>query len=295
VKGLTLGQRESAYGLALVSPQIAGFLIFVAGPILFVAWIALHDWDIIRGTIEFAGTANFERIAGDTNFPTVAGASLMFAAGLVAFTVIIGLSLALAVNTATIGAGLFRTVYFVPVVISIVAWAIVWRLLLQDDGAVNGLLALLGLEGPNWLREAGSALAMIILVDGLKGVGLAMVIFLAALQGIPRDLEDAARADGAGRYAVFRNVTLPLITPFLFLVIILSLVSSVKSFALIFLLTRGGPGYSTTILANYIYEQGFQRFDMGYASALAVLLFVSVAAITAANFALRRRWVVYEE
>jgi multiple sugar transport system permease protein len=182
-----------------------------------------------------------------------------------------------------------------PVVVSLVAWVIVWRFLLQSDGGINAILQLVaGVEGPNWLREPEWALAMVVLVQLLKNAGLAMVLFLAALQGIPTTLQDAARVDGAGRVAEFRNITLPLITPFIYLVSILAVIAALKSFSLIFLMTRGGPGSATTVLAYYIYKQAFEFYRMGYASALAAVLFALVLGLTVAQFLTRKRWVYSE-
>jgi multiple sugar transport system permease protein len=136
---------------------------------------------------------------------------------------------------------------------------------------------------------------MVVIVQVLKTAGLSMVIFLAALQGIPKEVTEAARVDGAGGFTLFRRITMPLISPFIFLVVVLSLINSIKSFALIQLLTEGGPGHATSVLSYYIYDQGFLRYEMGYASSIAVILFIVVLSLTAAQFAVRKRWVYSEE
>lgn len=292
---LTYWQRDSLEGIAFVSPQLVGFLLFVVGPVLAIGWFALHEWNIIYGTFEFVGTANFEAMLRDPSLPTVVGASILFAAGYVPLNVCLGLLAALAVSKASHAAGAMRTIYFIPVVVSAVAWALVWRFMLQDEGAVNGFLGMVGIDGPNWLRDSGWAIGMVVFVQVLKDIGFSMVIFLAALQGIPPEYEEAARIDGASSRRVIWHVTLPLITPFIFLIVVLSIISSIKSFALIFLLTRGGPGYDTTTIPFYIYQKAFQEFDMGYASALAVILFAVVMVLTAGQFAMRKRWVFNEE
>ncbi len=292
---LTYWQRDAVEGIAFVSPQLLGFLLFVVGPVLSIGWFALHDWNVIFGTFEFVGTDNFAAMLDDRSLPTVIVASVLFAVGYVPLNVCLGLFAALAVSKAPHAAGAMRTVYFVPVVVSAVAWALVWRFMLQDEGTVNGFLSVFGIQGPNWLRDPGWAIGMVVVVQVLKDIGFSMVIFLAALQGIPPEFEEAARIDGANGRKVFRYVTLPLLTPFVFLSIVLSVISSIKSFALIFLLTRGGPGYDTTTIPFYIYQQGFQNFDMGYASSLAVVLFLIVMILTAGQFAMRKRWVFYEE
>jgi multiple sugar transport system permease protein len=292
---LTYWQRDALEGVAFVSPQLAGFLLFVVGPVIAIGWFSLHDWNIIYDTFDFVGTENFEAMFRDQNLPTVVGASVIFAAGYVPLSVCLGLVVALALSKVAHAAGPMRTLYFVPVVVSAVAWALVWRFMLQDEGAVNGFLGAFGINGPNWLRDPGWAIGMVILVQVLKDVGFSMVIFLAALQGVSPEYEEAAHIDGANGRQVIWHVTLPLLTPFIFLVIVLSIISSIKSFALIFLLTRGGPGYDTTTIPFYVYQKAFQEFDMGYASALAVVLFVVVMILTAGQFAVRKRWVFYED
>lgn len=288
-------QRDSLTGLAFVSPQVLGFGIFVVGPILAIAWFALHDWNVIYGTFDFVGVGNFEAMLKDRNLPTVVMASVLFAVGYVPLNVAFGLLLAFAIHKVAHAGGFLRTIWFIPVAVSIVAWAIVWRMMLQDNGVINGALAVLGIDGPNWLRDDGWSIATVIGVQVLKDLGFSMVIFLAALQNIPLELEDAARIDGANGRQVFRRITVPLVTPFIFLVMILSIITSIKSFALIFLLTRGGPGYDTTTIPFYTYQKAFQEFDMGYASALAVILFLVVMLLTGGQFAVRKRWVFSEE
>jgi multiple sugar transport system permease protein len=292
--GLTYWRRDAASGYAFIAPQAFGFGLFVLLPILIVGWYSLHEWNLINGNFDFIGSGNYGRLLSDPEIGPVALASTLFALGYVPLNVFLGLGAALAVNRATLAVGLFRTMYFAPVVVSLVAWAIVWRFLLQNDGALNGFLLMVGVDGPNWLREPLWAMAMVVVVQVLKTAGLSMVIFLAALQAVPRELEEAALVDGASGGQVVRRITLPLITPFIFLVVILSIITSLKSFALIYLLTRGGPGNATSVLAYYIYETGFQRFDMGYASAIAVVLFGVVLVLTAGQFLIRKRWVFDE-
>lgn len=292
---LNYRQRDRLSGYGFVAPQVIGFLIFVAGPILAVMWFSLNDWNLIVAELDFIGLGNYQAILQDREIGNVALNSVVFAAAYVPLNVGLGLLLAVAANRATRLVGVLRTMYFAPVVVSLVAWTIVFKFILQDRGVLNGALQIAGVDGPNWLREPAPALAMVIIVQVLKTAGLSMVIFLAALQGIPREVTEAARVDGATGWSLFRRITVPLISPFIFLTIVLSVINSIKSFALIQLLTEGGPGHATTVLAYYIYNQGFQRFEMGYASAVAVVLFVIVLGLTGAQFRLRQRWVYSEE
>lgn len=288
-------RRESLTGLLFVAPQLLGYIVFVAGPTAAVFWFSLYDWNIVRGTLQFIGFDNYATLLDSPEVAHVARITVLFGVGFVPLTVIGGLAIALAVNTRSRVALLLRSFYFLPVVISLAAWALVWQLMLQPDGPVNALLKLtLGAPAINWLRDPTIALVSLVVVQILKALGYSMVLFLAALQTVPSDLREAARVDGAGDRSVFRSITLPLIAPFTFMVTILLTISSFKSFALVFLMTGGGPGSSTTVMSYYIYQQGLQLFEMGYASALAVVLFGAVLVLTVFQFAIRRRW-VYEE
>jgi multiple sugar transport system permease protein len=291
---LTPARRDALAGYGLVAPQVGGFSLFVLGPILAVFWFSLHDFRLVFGTFTFSGAANYAKLLSDPQVETVARNTLLFTVGYVPLNVALGLAFALLANRTLRGVGVFRTLFFMPVVVSVVAWVIIWRFLLQADGGVNAVLQLVGVDGPNWLREPGWAMASVIVVQVLKNAGLAMVLFLAALQGIPTTLQDAVRVDGAGRWSELRHLTLPLITPYVYLAIVHAVIVALKSFGLIFLLTRGGPGISTAVLAYYIYKQAFEFYTMGYASALAVVLFLLVLLLTIAQYLTRRRWVYGE-
>jgi multiple sugar transport system permease protein len=288
-------QRDALTGYGLIAPQVLGFLVFIAGPIIAVFWFSLHDWHLVQRNFDFRGLGNYTDTLRDPLMGSVVRNSLIFVLGYVPLNVGLGLVMALAVNRAIRGIALFRTLYFMPVVVSLVAWTIVWRMILNNEGALNGYLATLGIDGPNWLREDDLAMLSVIVIQILKNAGLSMVLFLAALQGIPQDLTDAARVDGADGRKVLRHITIPLITPFIFLATVLAVITALKSFSLIFLTTGGGPGEATTVLAYYIYEVAFATFEMGYASALAVLLFLCILLLTVVQFRVRKRWVVYED
>lgn len=289
---LSMRRREALSGVIFVAPQVLGFGAFVAGPIVAVLWFSLYDWNIILGTLDFVGLDNYGRLIATEEVAHVARITLLFGAGFVPLTVIGGLAIALAVNRRTRLSMLLRSFYFLPVVISLAAWALVWQLMLQPKGPINGALELaLNAPAVSWLRDPTIALIALIAAQILKALGYSMVLFLAALQTVPNDLREAARVDGADDRGVFRSITLPLIAPFTFMVTILLTISSFKSFALIFLMTGGGPGLSTTIMSLYIYRQGLQLFEMGYASALAVVLFAAVLVLTVLQFLIRRRWV----
>jgi multiple sugar transport system permease protein len=290
----TIERRDGVVGLCFVAPQLAGIVTFVLIPLCLVFWYSLHEWNVLANTFTFKGAANYEKLLSDPTLPEVLGATALFSAGLVVLNMSLALLLAVLVNQKLKGIVVFRTLFFSPVVVSLVAWTIVWGFLLQANGTINGFLGLLGITGPNWLRLPSTAMVSVVVVQVFKNVGLNMVLFLAALQGVPNELYEAARVDGASRFKQFRRITLPLISPTILLTSIITVVGSLQVFAQIAVLTQGGPGVSTTVLVYYLYQQAFQFHLFGYGSTLAILLFVIVLTLTIVQWQLRRRLVFYE-
>ena len=290
----TMERRDTLAGYLFVAPQLLGSLVFVLVPLALVLWYSLHEWNVLAGSFEFTRSKNYQQLLEDPVLPEVLRATAFFSVGLVMMNLSIALLLAMLLNQKLRGTVVFRTLFFSPVVVSLVAWTIVWGFLLQKDGGINGVLALLGVEGPNWLREGTTAMISVIVVQVFKNVGLNMVLFLAALQNVPNEIYEAARIDGANRWIQFRSITLPLISPTLLLTSILTIVGSLQVFAQIAVLTQGGPGTSTTVLVYYLYQQAFQFHFFGYGSTLAVVLFAIVATLTVLQWQMRKRWVFHE-
>lgn len=290
----TMERRDAAAGYLFIAPQVIGIVTFVLIPLGLVFWYSLHEWNVLANTFNFRGTANYEQLLRDPSLPGVLRTSAVFSAGLVVLNLSLALLLAVLLDQKLKGIVVFRTLFFSPVVVSLVAWTIVWRLLLQNNGGINGMLAMVGIAGPNWLRLPETAMISVIVVQVFKNVGLNMVLFLAALQGVPKELYEAARVDGASRFKQFRRITLPLISPTILLTSIITIVGSLQVFAQIAVLTQGGPGTSTTVLVYYLYQQAFQFHFFGYGSTLSILLFVIVAVLTFAQWQLRKRVVFYE-
>ena len=290
----TIARRDSAAGLLFAAPQLAGTLVFVLVPLVLVFWYSLHEWNVLANTFNYTGARNYELLFADPSLPAVLLASALFSGGLVVLNMGLALLLAVLLNQKLACIAVFRTLFFSPVVVSLVAWTIVWGFLLQHNGGINGTLRLLGIEGPNWLRTPATAMLSVIVVQVFKNVGLNMVLFLAALQGVPRELYEAARIDGATRWRQFRRITLPLISPTILLTSIITIVGSLQVFAQIAVLTQGGPGVSTTVLVYYLYQQTFQFHRFGYGSTLAILLFAIVALLTLAQWQMRKRFVFHE-
>ena len=287
-------RRDAAWGYAFVAPAIAGSLLFVIGPLVAVIWFSLHDWNLLANTFVFSGAENYERMLADPALAQSLVASAWFSIGVTALNIALALFLAVMLNQRLPGTTFFRVAFFAPVVVSLVAWTIVWSFLLQSNGGINSLLAVIGIDGPNWLRGSATAMIAAVIVQVFKNVGLNMILFLAALQGVPEEIQEAARLDGAGALRRFRSITIPMISPTLLLVSIITIVGSLETFALIDVLTKGGPGNSTTVLVYYLYRQAFEFNQFGYASAIAVLLFVIVLVLTLIQWQTRKRWIHYE-
>jgi multiple sugar transport system permease protein len=290
---LRRAQREALMGVLFAAPFALGMLLVVILPLLGVIGISLTQWSLIDAP-RWVGLHNYTRLAADAAFLRSAGVTAAFTAGIMVLNISAALALAMLLNVRLRGIGLFRTIVFSPVVMPIVVWALVWKFLLQPDGALNTWLSRLGAGDVNLLFTPSTALWTVVVIEVIKSVGLNAVIFLSALQGVPPELHEAARLDGAGPWQVFRRITLPLISPTFFLVFIVTLIGALKLFTPVYVLTGGGPADATTTLIVYMFKQGFQFFEFGYASAVATVLFVIVLALTVAQWSLRRRLVFYE-
>jgi multiple sugar transport system permease protein len=288
---LSLRHREALEAWLFVSPILTGFLIFFVGPLIAVVIYSTTEWNLLSQQASFVGLKNYtDALTQNPDFWHVIRNSLVFAAGLVPLNMALALGLALALSRPFFGVVFFRTIFFAPVVTSAVAWAIVWKFLLQgENGFVNQMLAVIGIAGPNWLRDPDWAMVAVIVTRVIKMVGLNMILYIAALQSVPRDYEEAAVLEGASRWQIFRTITWPLLAPTTLVIMVITMIGSFKVFDHIYLMTNGGPENGTLVLAFYIYQQGFKFFNTGYASALAMIMFVIVLALTLLQLALRRK------
>jgi len=288
---LSLKYREMLEAWLFISPTLIGFLIFFLGPLIAIVYYSMTEWNLLTQQATFVGLDNFhDALFVNPNFWHVVRNSVIFALGLVPLNMALALTLALALSRPFFGVVFFRTVFFAPVITSAIAWAIVWKFLLQGEaGAVNQMLAWVGIDGPNWLREPNWAMAAVIVTRVIKMVGLNMILYIAALQAIPRDYEEAARLEGASRWQIFRMIIWPLLAPTTLVIMVITTIGSFKVFDHIYQMTGGGPENGTLVLAYYIYQQGFEFFDVGYASALAMIMFVIVMVLTVVQVTVRRR------
>lgn len=288
---LSRERRDSALGLAMIAVPVATAVIFGVAPLISIAWYSLHDWAPLTGEFTFSGIDNYVALAGSPTFRSSLLVTGLFVVGVVVTETVVALMLALLINRRIPAIGAFRAAYFAPVVIAYAAWAIVWDYLLASNGAVNTLLGSIGIEGPDWLHEPGSALGSMIIIVLFKGVGQNMILFLAALQAIPHELHEAAQVDGAKPFRRFRSITFPLLSPTVMMVLILTTVGALNVFVPVQMLTQGGPGNSTNVLSYYLYKVAFVQQEFGMGSAIGIVLFAIVLALTLLQWSLRKRWV----
>ena len=289
-------RREAIIGWAFVTPQMAGFIIFVLLPLFSVFMYGMQEKNLLFGTSTFTGLENFSKLFKDPLFVKSLVNTLIFSAGVVPLNLIFSLMLALYLGGGKTGTKFVRGIIFLPVVTSGVAWAIVWRYLLQGGtaGPVNWFLSQIGIEGPNWLFEKGWAMASVIVTRVMKNLGMNVLIFMGAVLNMPDDVIEAARIDGAKGWSLFSKIKLPLLMPTVMMVTIVTVIGSMRVFDTIKLMTDGGPEGSTMVMVYYIYHQAFRMFETGYASAIAVVLFGIVLILTILQWASRKRVSYYE-
>jgi multiple sugar transport system permease protein len=291
----TATRREAAWGWAFVSPWIVGFVLFTAIPMAMAFYFSLTDFDLRRpDEVRFVGLANYEQMLRDPNVSQSLGITLRFAALTIPPTIALSVALAMLLNSPRlVGRRTFRTLFYMPTQIPLVASTLIWiGVLNEETGWVNGILALVGIHGPDWLNDPFWVLPSLGIV-GLWGIGAMMLIALAGLQGIPSELYDAARVDGAGPWTTLRRITLPLLTPVLFYNLLISLVGVSQYFIQAYVLTNGQPDDSTLFYNVNLYREAFSFNQLGYASALAWVLFLIVLALAVVLFWSSTRWVYY--
>ena len=294
----SLRRKEALTGYAFVLPQLIGFTFFVLIPLVNVFIYSFHNKNMLFGTNIFIGFDNFTKLfTNDSLFWMTLKNTFVFSVMLVPLNLVLALLLALYLGAGGFGTRFTRTVIFLPVVTSGVAWAIVWKYLLQSGtaGPVNYFLSLAGIPGPNWLTDKGWAMISVVINRVLKNLGTNVLIFYGAVMNMPQDVIEAARIDGAGSWVLLRKIKLPLLMPTILMVSIVTMIGSMRVFDTIRLMTDGGPEGSTMVLVYYIYHQAFKMFNTGYASAIAVVLFIIVLILTIIQWALRKKVSHYED
>jgi multiple sugar transport system permease protein/alpha-1,4-digalacturonate transport system permease protein len=282
--------RTYLIGWSFILPNLIGFGVLTLYPVLTLFYISFTNWDIF-GTAHWIGIANYQRLVSDNQFHTALLNTLYYCAITIPLTLVTSLSLALLLNTKLRGVMFFRTAAFFPYITSIVAIAVVWNLLFSPQyGPVNEVLRALGIaHPPGWLTSDDWAMPAVAIISTWRDMGYYMVLFLAGLQAVPRELHEAARVDGANAFQRFVSVTVPMLRPTTFFVIVILTINSFKVFDLILVMTQGGPGTSTLVLSQFIYRVGFTEYHFGYASAASVVLFLLAIVTTIVQFAVNRR------
>jgi multiple sugar transport system permease protein len=268
--------EERLVGYGFLVPDVLGLLVFVALPIVGALYVSLHDWNGL-GPLQFVGLDNYRTLMTDGAFIDSLRITVTYVVAFVPSMFVGALGLALLVNQRLRPIAFFRASYFVPVMLSLVVASVIWSFIFDEHtGALNQILAIVGLHGPSWLGSTRWALVSVVIVALWQGVGYNMIIFLAGLQDIPRDFYEAASIDGAGAWSRFWRITLPLLRPSSTFVLVTTFISSFQVFDPVYVLTTGGPANATSATVFYIYENAFKFLRIGYASAMAMVLFLIV-------------------
>ncbi|OXS53577.1 ABC transporter permease [Cohnella sp. CIP 111063] len=289
-------RRGLWYGLLFTAPAILGFIIFTLGPMIASLALSLTDYNVFKEQTSFIGFDNYTRLFSgeDDLFYKSLGVTFYFVALRVPAVIIISFAVALLLNMNVKGRAMFRTIIYLPSIVPAVASAMIWMWLMNPDlGLLNSLLGWFNLPGSNWLYAEGSVIPSVVLTT-LWGIGSTVIIFLAGLSGIPHSYYEAIDVDGGGWYSKLRHITIPMVTPTLFFNTIMTIIGSFQVFNEAYILTQGGPNNRSLFYVFYLWRSGFRDTEMGYASALAWILFIIIMAFTYIVFKTSKSWVHYE-
>ncbi len=274
-------KRDALAGWMFLSPTLLIFSVFTVFPVLFSFYLSFHTWNMFSAQQSFVGLDNYGTILRTPEFWMVLKNTFVYTVGTVPLNMALALGTAYLLNKKIAGKRFLRTAFFAPVVMSSIAAAVIWRWVYEPNfGLLNYCLGLVGIPAVNWLNDPTAAMFALIVMGVWKTFGVNMVLFSAGLQGIPEHYYEAAEMDGAGRMRKFWNITLPLLSPTTFFILVMSVIGSFQVFDTVYVLTSGGPLGTTKVLVFYLYEHAFKYFDMGYASAVAYLLFAIVFILT---------------
>lgn len=290
-KSMSLKTRETVAGYLFLVPNILGFIGFSLVPVITAFGLSLTNWDGMQET-KFIGLKNFIDLFKHESFRIALKNTFVYAITFVPLTLLVALAVAVLLNQKLKAVKVYRALFFMPYISSAVAVSYVWAALLNPtSGPINMLLKDIGIANPPmWLTSTQWAMITVVIISVWKNFGYYSIIYLASLQGVPKHLEEAAMIDGANRWQVFRNITIPALAPVTFFCLIMAAISSFKVFDQVYVLTEGGPGRSTTTLVQYIYTNSFQNYRMGYGAAAAVVLFVIIFAVTLIQYRGQRKW-----
>jgi multiple sugar transport system permease protein len=299
---MKLNLREHLEGYLFISPWILGMVLFALGPILASFGLAFTRWNLFTEP-EYVGWANFQKLAHDPLFYKSVFNTIYYTVFAVPLGLVLALGLAMLVNHRLRGVNFFRTAFFLPNVVAGIAMLLLWKWLFDPNfGLINlfldwtGLMAVfewIGLGRPQWISSRAGAMPGMIFMS-IWGLGGSMMIFLAGLQNIPRELIEAAELDGAGPWKRFRYVTLPLLTPTIFFLTMVGVIASLQIFNQAYVMTQGGPAHATLFYVLYLFQTAFERFQMGYACAMALVLFIITLIVSLIQLAMGKKWVHYQ-
>jgi len=284
-----LYRKESYYGYLFVLAPVLGFLLFTLYPLLYSLYGSFTDWDGL-GRMDFIGLANFKDIFMDEQFHKASFNTLFMMIG-IPIEIVLALLLALGLNRKMFGTTTFRVVYYIPVISSLAAISILWQWAYNGDyGLVNQFLALFGIEGPNWLTDKYTVKPALIIMMVWKNLGYSMLLYLAALQSVPKDYYEAAQLDGANGFQIFKHITFPMVKPVTFFIVVTKVIGGAQIFTEINIMTStGGPEYSSASVVFYVWQKAFGNLQMGYASAMAMLLGIFIFVVTLVQFKMNEK------
>ncbi len=292
-RGSRLARREAIEGYICIAPWLLGLVVFTIGPIVASFYLSMTNFEVVRPPV-FAGLENYRRLVNDRLFWQALKVTTIYVVTAVPMGLVVSFGLAMLMNQKVRYISLWRTIYYIPTLVPVIASTMLWLWIFNPEfGLLNTLLAYVGIEGPLWLGHSQWALPSLILMS-LWSAGGPMLIYLAGLQGIPTDLYEAAEVDGAGAWARFWAITLPMMTPVIFFNLVINMIYAFQVFAQPFIMTQGGPRYATLFYVLYLYDNAFKFFRMGYASALAWILGLVILALTLVVVRSAAAWVYYE-
>lgn len=290
----TLEKRNSVMGWVMISPILVGIALFAVLPVLFSFYISFHEWDMLHEQ-QWVGAANYVKIFGDKMLGVISKNTFTYCIIAIPGAIFFGLLLALAMNAKIKGVALYRTAFFMPNITTTVAVCIVWSWLYNKDyGLFNNVLNMLGFDSIKWITSKKMAMPSIAIMSIWQAMGYDMILLTAGLKGIDETYYEAAQIDGANGWQSFWKITLPMLTPTLFFLVVTHCVSYIQMFDAAFIMTEGGPGHATRTFAMQIYNTAFEYFRMGEAASYAWVLFAIVFVITVIQFKLQDKWVNYD-
>ena len=291
----SIQRRQNIQGYAFIMPWLLGLFLFTLIPMIFSAALSLCNWNIVTGTstIKFVGFDNYTRLFADPKFWQSLKVTFKFCLITIPCYQIISLLIAFLLTLDIKGMKVFRLIYFLPSIIPTIACTMIWTRIFAQDGILNKALKIFGITGPTWLTDRNTALYALMIM-GIWGIGNTMIIYLSGLQGVSEELKEAARIDGAKGHQIFFKITLPMISPTIFFNVVMAVIGSFQYFTQAYVMTEGGPMNSTLFYNLYLYQKAYKDFEMGYASAMAWVMFIIILILTMFVIKSSSFWVYYQ-